>query len=112
MLAVVGRPQRFVERRGLRGDAGAAGSERHASDRRAFGGESRVEDADFALAESGGVVAWNGDNPVVDRITETERALCARLTGSPGTLTVEMIAAARRHRVHLLLADSLSTGER
>ena len=49
---------------------------------------------------------------VVDRIAEAERALCARLAGGRGRLTEEVIAAARRHRVHLLVADSLLTEER
>jgi Uncharacterised nucleotidyltransferase len=49
---------------------------------------------------------------VVDRITEAERALCARLTGGRGGLTRDVIAAACRHRVHLLVADSLSADER
>jgi hypothetical protein len=48
----------------------------------------------------------------VDRIAGAERALCARLTGGRGELTAEVIAAARRHRLHLLLADSLSPAER
>jgi hypothetical protein len=47
----------------------------------------------------------------VDRIGEAERALCARLTGGRGRLTPDLIAAARRHRVHLLVADSLTTEE-
>ncbi len=49
---------------------------------------------------------------VVDRIAEADRALCTRLTGGRGGLTEEVIAAARRHRVHLLVADSLSAEER
>jgi hypothetical protein len=49
---------------------------------------------------------------VVDRITEAERALCARLTGGRGRLTQDVIAGACRHRVHLLVADSLCAEER
>jgi hypothetical protein len=52
------------------------------------------------------------NRPVVDRITDAERALCARLSGGRNALTSEVIAAAYRHRVHLLVADSLSAEER
>jgi putative nucleotidyltransferase-like protein len=41
-----------------------------------------------------------------------ERELCARLAGGTGPLTAEMVAVARRHRVHLLLAARLSPAER
>jgi Uncharacterised nucleotidyltransferase len=39
-------------------------------------------------------------------ISTDERALCARLAAGSGSISPEMIAAARRHRMHLLLADS------
>jgi hypothetical protein len=41
-----------------------------------------------------------------------EQALCARLSAGTGAVTEDMAAAARRHRVHLLLARGLSTDER
>lgn len=52
-------------------------------------------------------------NPAVaGRITDAERALCGRLSGGGGALGTDMIAAAYRHHVHLLLADSLTAEER
>jgi putative nucleotidyltransferase-like protein len=44
--------------------------------------------------------------------SDVERAVCARLTGGRAFLTPEVIAAACRHRVHLLVADSVSAQER
>jgi hypothetical protein len=41
-----------------------------------------------------------------------ERALCARLSSGIGSLDSPVLAAARRHRVHLLLAASLTPAER
>ncbi len=41
-----------------------------------------------------------------------DRAVCERLLGGRGRLTRDVIAAACRHRVHLLVADSLSVEER
>jgi hypothetical protein len=50
---------------------------------------------------------------VVALIADADRALCARLNGGSGKLTEEVIAAAVRHHVHLLLvADALSPEER
>lgn len=43
---------------------------------------------------------------------DLERAVCARLCGGGARLTRSAVAAARRHRVHLLLAASLSGDER
>jgi hypothetical protein len=40
------------------------------------------------------------------------RATCARLRGEPVLLSAAMIDAAREHRVHLLVAESLSADER
>lgn len=45
-------------------------------------------------------------------VTADEQALCARFAEGIGTLTAGMVAAARQHRMHLLLAASLSTAER
>jgi hypothetical protein len=54
-----------------------------------------------------------GDNRrVVAAIAGEERALCERLLGGEGRLTPGLVAAACRHRVHLLMADSLSAEER
>lgn len=39
-------------------------------------------------------------------------AVCARLRGEPVPVSAPMLDAARKHRVHLLLADSLSPRER
>ena len=41
-----------------------------------------------------------------------ERALCARLSRGIGSLDSRVLAAARQHRVHLLLAASLTPAER
>jgi len=43
---------------------------------------------------------------------DVERAVCARLLGGTAPLTSSMMATARRHRVHLLLASSLSRDQR
>ena len=43
---------------------------------------------------------------------DIERAVCARLLGGTVRLTPRVVAAARQHRVHLLLAASLSCHER
>ena len=43
---------------------------------------------------------------------DLERAVCARLCGGTARLTCGVVAAARRHRVHLLLAATLSSDER
>jgi hypothetical protein len=48
----------------------------------------------------------------VAAIAGEERALCERLLGGGVRLTRDLIAAACRHRVHLLVADSLSAEER
>src|SRR5258708_24675193 len=54
-----------------------------------------------------------GDNRrVVAAIASEERALCERLLGGGNRLTPGQVAAACRHRVHLLVADSLSAEER
>ncbi len=54
-----------------------------------------------------------GDNRrIVAAIAGEERALCERLLGGLGRLTPVLVTAACRHRVHLLVADSLSEEER
>jgi hypothetical protein len=45
-------------------------------------------------------------------VSVADRAVCERLLGGRDRLTRDVIAAACRHRVHLLLADSLSAEER
>src|SRR3954468_1622741 len=45
-------------------------------------------------------------------VTEAERALCERLTGADVAITRELAQAARVHRVHLLVAPSLTAAER
>jgi hypothetical protein len=45
-------------------------------------------------------------------LAASERALCTRLRGLAVTLTPAIVTAARRHRVHLLLAASLTPAER
>jgi hypothetical protein len=56
------------------------------------------------------------DNAVVTGgvtgLTADERALCERLIGHATPITDAVVAAARRHRVHLLLAASLTAAER
>jgi hypothetical protein len=47
-----------------------------------------------------------------ERRFEVERALAARLATGHGIVTAAMVAAARKHRVHLLLGTSFTTGER
>lgn len=44
-------------------------------------------------------------------LTSAELALCDRLRGESPTLTPDVIAAARRHRLHLVLAASFSADE-
>jgi len=48
----------------------------------------------------------------VDLDANVERAVCARLCGGTARLTRSVVAAAKQHRVHLLLAASLSRDER
>lgn len=45
-------------------------------------------------------------------VTQAERELCVRIAGGSAPLTQPLCAAARRHRMHLLLAASLSPEER
>jgi len=45
-------------------------------------------------------------------LTDAERRLCARLTARDEPLTIAIAEAARRHRVHLLLAARLTPEER
>ena len=44
--------------------------------------------------------------------TRAAEATCARLRGEPLRVSSVLIDEARRHRVHLLVADSLSADER
>lgn len=53
-----------------------------------------------------------GDNDPVQTLTAADRDVCARLCGGRDRLSGEAIASARRHRVHLLVAESLSDIER
>ncbi len=46
------------------------------------------------------------------QLDRAERSLCRRLTGASEPLSAALIAAARRHRVHLLVAASLTSAER
>jgi hypothetical protein len=48
----------------------------------------------------------------MEAVTAEERRLCARIAGGAGPLTPGLASAARRHRVHLLLATRLSEEER
>ena len=45
-------------------------------------------------------------------MTVAERALCDRLAGGEGVVTRDLAAAARRHRLHLLIGAGLSDRER
>ncbi len=49
---------------------------------------------------------------MVSAISDRERALCDRLLGGRARLTRELVEAACAHRVHLLIAASLSAEER
>jgi hypothetical protein len=50
--------------------------------------------------------------PVTPSLSSQDRALCERLVGGVDRLTPAVIDAACRHRVHLLVADSLTAAER
>jgi hypothetical protein len=45
-------------------------------------------------------------------LTKQDRALCERLAGGQSRITPDVIGAACRHRVHLLVADTLTAAER
>ena len=47
-----------------------------------------------------------------ETVTADERDLCARLAKGEGAITAALVAAARRHRLHLLVGAGLSAAER